>query len=97
MTIEERLRKLEKEFTGRISGDLLRFSLEYLDHGEFCLALETLCDYLCEEDVALSESEYSNFLQLGELLGSDMESNRFNYLKKLVVMAPSPMPPRMPR
>lgn len=96
MNIEERLIGLKTQFRGRLSANLLQFSMGYLDHGEYCLALETLCDYLCEEDVLLSESEYFSLLQLGELLGSDMKSNRYVYLKNLVLAAENPRPPHLP-
>ncbi|MBL8389351.1 MAG: MafI family immunity protein [Hydrogenophaga sp.] len=96
MNIEERLIELETQFRGRLSADLLQYSMEYIGHGEYRLALETLCDYLCEEDVLLSESEFSNLLQLGGLLGSDMMSNRYAYLKNLILPTENPRPPHLP-
>jgi len=81
---EAELRKLTSLFAGRLSDSLLSFAAEYLDHGEYCLALETLCDYLCEEDVVLSEPEYQKLLRLGLLVGANMDAGRFRYIKTLV-------------
>ncbi len=81
---EAELRKLTSLFAGRLSDNLLSFAAEYLDHGEYCLALETLCDYLCEEDVVLSEPEYQELLRLGLLVGANMDAGRFRYIKTLV-------------
>lgn len=81
---EAELRKLTFLFEGRLSNSLLSFAAEYLDHGEYCLALETLCDYLCEEDVVLSDSEYQELLRLGLLVGANLDAGRFRYLQTLV-------------
>ena len=84
MSLEIELRKLASIFVGRLTSGLLDFAMSYCDHGENCLALETLCDQLCEEDVALSEPEYQEFLRLGLLVGADLDAGRFKYLKTLV-------------
>ncbi|MFS2033516.1 MafI family immunity protein [Polaromonas sp. CT11-55] len=84
MSLEVELRKLASLFEGRLSNSLLDFAIEYCDHGENCLALETLCDQLCEEDVALSELEYQELLRLGSLVGADLNAGRFKYLRTLV-------------
>ena len=85
MSLEADLRKLALLFEGRLSDNLLHFAMEYLDHGENCLALETLCDYICEEDVLLSEAEYREILKLGLLVGADLDAGRFRYLQTLAI------------
>lgn len=84
MSHEAELRKLTFLFEGRLSNNLLYFATAYLDHRENCLALEMLCDYLCEEDVVLSEPEYQELLRLGLLVGADLDAGRFRYLQTLV-------------
>ncbi len=81
---EVEIRKLASIFEGRLNNSLLDFAIEYCDHGENCLALETLCDQLCEEDVSLSEPEYQELLRLGLLVGADLDAGRFRYLQTLV-------------
>ena len=78
---ETELRKLANLFEGRLSNNLLCFAAEYIDHGEYCLALETLCDYLCEEDVVLSRAEYQELLRLGAGVGANPDAGRFKYLQ----------------
>ncbi|WP_326543343.1 MafI family immunity protein [Pseudorhodoferax sp.] len=84
MSCEVELRKLASLFEGRLSDDHLVVAIDYLDHAENTLALETLCDYLCEEDVALNESEYKELLRLGVMVGADIDAGRFRYLRGLV-------------
>lgn len=84
MPNEIEFQKLIHLFEGRLSNNLLCFTAEYLNHGEYCLALETLCDYLCEEDVALSGAEYQELLRLGGIVGANPDAGRFKYLQTLV-------------
>ncbi|WP_422822993.1 MafI family immunity protein [Variovorax humicola] len=84
MSLEIELRNLASLFKGKLNTYLVDFATEYIDHGENCLALETLCDYLCEENVALSEHEYQELLRLGQLVGADLDTGRSKYLQTLV-------------
>jgi hypothetical protein len=83
MALEIELRKLASLFDGRIDNNSLTLAVDDLNHGENCLALETLCDQLCEEDVALSLLEYQEFLRLGTPVGADLKAGRIKYLKNL--------------
>ncbi len=43
------LKELGARFRDRLTEDQLKFALDYADFNEEPLALETLCDYLCEK------------------------------------------------
>ena len=70
-------------FQARISPENIKFFISYIEHGENLLFFETLCDYLCEEDVVLKLDEHKKLTQLGSVLGADLGAGRFKYLSEL--------------
>ena len=76
------IKSLEGLFIGRLDRALLRDAIEYVDHNECSLALETLCDYLGDQEVRLTADEYQTLLTLCEK--SRIDSRRVLYLNRFV-------------
>jgi len=84
MIQEEKLRQLADLFAGKLSALAVESVKEYVDHGENTLALEMLCDFLCDQGVVLSTFEYQEIIRLGVSLGLDTNDARFTYLQTLI-------------
>ncbi|RQT68197.1 hypothetical protein DF045_27775 [Burkholderia cepacia] len=80
----ERLRVLGEGFNGRLSENEIRFALGYIDFNEGPLALDTLCNYICEHDVGVSMDEYGEIILLNGNLGSPLGRKILSYLKSLI-------------
>ncbi|EJX9818067.1 MafI family immunity protein, partial [Salmonella bongori] len=46
-----KFKKFGEEFSNRLPEDELNYALGYIEFGEEPLAFETLCDYICENDI----------------------------------------------
>jgi hypothetical protein len=82
MRAEDRLNALLMLFRGRISQELLDFVGRFIKHGELGLALESLCDYLAENDTPISASEFDEMSSLGNLM--HLDTKQIDYLRKLI-------------
>jgi hypothetical protein len=82
--MDNRIFALGDRFKGRLNQDRLDFSIDYVRHGESPLALETLCDYLCEHDVPISSSEYEEILHINSFFSLKLDERVITYLNKLV-------------
>ena len=71
-------------FKGRLDADLVNFAVDYMKHGESHVALETLCDYLCEHEIPITVSEYNEILRINLAFGSRLDERVVAYLEKLV-------------
>ena len=71
--IEAEIKKLGSLFVGRLDREILDDAIEYVDFNESSLAIETLCEQLCEYDVSLSQNEYNKVKELAEKLKIDMD------------------------
>ncbi|WP_269507178.1 MafI family immunity protein [Burkholderia sp. IMCC1007] len=80
----ERLRALGGGFKNRLSDQDISFSLGYIDFNEAPLALDALCNYICEHDVEVSREEYSEIVSLNEIFGSPLGKKIISYLKNLI-------------
>ncbi|WP_281649140.1 MafI family immunity protein [Parendozoicomonas sp. Alg238-R29] len=78
--LADRIKSLCENFRERMGSDLLGLSKSYVDHGENELALDTLCENLLENEIAISEDELAEALLLGKEVGLD----DLGYLKTLV-------------
>ncbi|NIF48032.1 MafI family immunity protein [Enterobacter sp. Ap-1006] len=56
--LESRVKKFGELFRGRLDNERLQFAIDYVDYNETGLAFETICDYLHEDDVPVSQDEY---------------------------------------
>ncbi|WP_126226811.1 MafI family immunity protein [Burkholderia ambifaria] len=54
----ERLRLRGARFKNRLSDQDVNFALGCIDFNEAPLALDALCNCICEHDVGLSQGEY---------------------------------------
>lgn len=83
MNISNNILNLSSLFSDRLDADKLEGVIDYINHSENKLALETLLDYLCEYDVNISQEEYSTALLLAEYLNI-IRGNTLNYLNNLI-------------
>ncbi|EHG7579856.1 MafI family immunity protein [Citrobacter sedlakii] len=79
-----KLKKFGEEFNNRLSEDELNYALSYIDFGEEPLAFETLCDYICEDDIVITKNEYEQICIFNSLFNYPLENNIFIYLKGLI-------------
>ncbi|QTD92431.1 MafI family immunity protein [Burkholderia anthina] len=80
----ERLRLLGEGFKGRLSDKDVNFALGYIDFNEAPLALDALCNYICERDVGVLQVEYGEMVSLNEGFGSPLGKKTLSYLKNLI-------------
>ncbi len=77
------LKKLGNCFRDRLAGEIIDDALEYIDHSESALAIEILCEQLCEYEVSPTEEEFASLQNLWRTfnLDKDMITNLERYLK----------------
>ncbi|MBY4711351.1 MafI family immunity protein [Burkholderia cepacia] len=80
----ERLRVLGEGFNGRLSENEIKFALGYIDFNEAPLALDALCNYICECDVSVSMDEYGEIILLNGDFGYPLGWGVISYLKNLI-------------
>lgn len=79
----QRILKLGAKFEGRLESVLLNGALDYVNYNEESLALEILCEHICEYDVVLSVSEFKEIHELASDMGFEVGSAPFKYLQTL--------------
>lgn len=79
-----KLKNFGEEFNNRLSEDELIYALSYIDFGEESLAFETLCDYICEDDIVITKNEYEQICIFNSLFNHPLEHNVIIYLKSLI-------------
>ena len=79
----QQILNLGAKFEGRLDAVFLEGALDYIRYNEEKLALEILCDYICEYDVTLSVNEVREIHFLASTMGFDVESAPFKYLQAL--------------
>ncbi len=79
MKINDRIRFLGEQLTDRLDPALVSYALEYIDHSESVLALETLCDFIADGDILITKLEYCHIIDLVKDMNIDM-TNRYLYL-----------------
>ncbi|WP_256582834.1 MafI family immunity protein [Pseudomonas sp. PICF141] len=75
--------KLGAKFEGRLEAVFLEGALDYVKYNEESLALEILCERICEYDVALTIDELKEIQQLALDMGFDVGNSPFKYLQAL--------------
>jgi len=84
--LDKRVLELGNKFRGRLDKLWLDIALDYVDHNEVPLALETLCDYIVEFDLPISTEEYDEIIRL--VRDMDIYEDRrfgYEYLKELIL------------
>ncbi|EEJ7236641.1 MafI family immunity protein [Salmonella enterica subsp. salamae] len=79
-----KLKKFGETFDDRLSKDELNYALSYIDFGEEPLAFEILCDYICENDLVITKSEYEHLCTFNNIFNNLLEHDVIIYLKNLV-------------
>ncbi|MCX8747729.1 MafI family immunity protein [Snodgrassella sp. B3800] len=79
MLVNNCIKEFGNSLKDRIDPELIDYALDYINHSENVLAFETLCDYIADFDVKISEDEYNKVLHIVDLLGLDLD-NRFLYI-----------------
>ncbi len=80
----ERILVFGVKLKGRLDTLFLEGALDYVKHHEENLALEILCDHICEYDVFLSGEEFYEVRLLIVDMGLDMSTAPFKYLEGMV-------------
>ncbi|MDH4548311.1 MafI family immunity protein [Pseudomonas sp. DCB_BI] len=78
-----KLKSLGETFNDRVSAEELNYALSYIDFGEEPLALEMLCDCICEHEIIMTKNEYENICKLNSSLNNPLGKNVINHLKSL--------------
>jgi len=84
MSIADHLNSLGRRFDGRLPAAHIELALGYVDLGEEPLALETLCDYLCDHVVPLSPDEFSEVMRLNQSMNPRLSARMVQNLQSLV-------------
>jgi len=79
----ERILKFGRRFDGRIEAALLQGALDYISYNEEGLAFEILCDHICEYEVAITDEEYKEAVDLAKDMGFDLNDGPFKHLSGL--------------
>ncbi|KES15476.1 hypothetical protein GASC598I20_004770 [Gilliamella apicola SCGC AB-598-I20] len=79
MLVNDYIKELGNSIKDRLDPELVDYALDYINHSENVLAFETLCDYIADFDVKISENEYQKVLHIVDLLGLDLD-NRYLYI-----------------
>jgi len=74
---QRELRKLIDSFRTTSNGELLEDANEFVDHGEWGLAIEFLSDWIYDNDVAVSTLQCQTILRLSKVFGVDSEYHAF--------------------
>lgn len=80
----ERLRLFGGRFKNRLSDQDRSFALSYIDFNEAPLALDALCDYICQRDIGVSREEYGEIVSLNAIFDSPLGKRTLSYLKNLI-------------
>ncbi|MDN2484226.1 MafI family immunity protein [Kosakonia sacchari] len=72
-------------FVGRVDAEKLQFAVDYVGFGECGLAFETICDYIVEEDVPISEEEYRLALEIYHQMHMKWGTHSIEHMKALIV------------
>ena len=76
----DRIISFGKKFEGRLNSDLLQGALDYVAYSEESLALEILCDHICEYDISITDDEYREAVLLILDMGLDLDEGPFKHL-----------------
>lgn len=71
---EMRMAALLHLVADRLTDDQLAWGMDFLKHAEYGLAIESVADWLAEEDRSLTEAERAEMTALAGELGSDVRA-----------------------
>ena len=67
---------LGSSLKGQLPNDMVDFALDYINYNEFGLAFETLCDYIDEFNIQITQYEYKIFLDIARIINYEDQYNR---------------------
>ena len=67
---------LGSSLKGQLPNDIVDFSLDYINYNEFGLAFETLCDYIDEFNIQITQYEYKTFLDIARIINYEDQYDR---------------------
>ncbi len=79
------LTELGNTLKGRLPSSMVEFALNYIQYNEFGLAFETLCDYIDEFNVKITNDEYQSILYIANLTDYNDSYNRVKNLHSHVI------------
>ena len=68
--LERRVRALGDSMADRLTNEQATWFTEFVEVGEYGLALEMLADWLCEDALPISEAELSEATSLATAMGN---------------------------
>lgn len=74
-------------FKSRICNEIILMSIDYVEHGEAALGMETLCDGLAESNFSLSDTEIVNLVNFLYTTKADFRKNALSHL--ILTMKPN--------
>ncbi|WP_276575493.1 MafI family immunity protein [Dickeya dianthicola] len=81
----ERIISFGRKLNGKLDQGLLDGALDYIKFNEEPLALEILCDHICEYDINVSQAEYDEVIELAKDMGFDINDAPYKHMKDLVI------------
>lgn len=82
MSVSDRILKFGSGFDGRLDETSLSFAMDYVHRGENAVALDTLFEYLYENDVNISSVEFGEAISLAKEF--NVVENDVAYLRELI-------------
>lgn len=79
------LTELGNALKGRLPSSMVEFALDYIQHNEFELAFETLCDHIGEFNVKITNDEYQIILYIANITDYNDSYNRVRDLNSHVI------------
>lgn len=90
VSIEEEINRIATLFDERIPVEKIDQVLDYsTNHGEYGLALATLCDFIIDGDVAITKAEFQSFKTLATEMKLSLHDGVVKYLGDLVGAEPT--------
>ncbi|WP_392551397.1 MafI family immunity protein [Orbus wheelerorum] len=71
-------------FRGRLDDTYLNGALDYVNHNEEPLAIETLCEHLSEYEITITKNEYNDIILLIHKMGLSELDPPYSYLEELI-------------
>ncbi|MFU0889374.1 MafI family immunity protein [Kluyvera sichuanensis] len=78
-----KFKKFGGEFSNRLSGEELNYALGYIEFGEESLSFETLCGYICENDILITKNEYEQICIFNSLFNYPFRTRCYHLFKGL--------------
>jgi hypothetical protein len=82
MKTSDHILKFGSNFSERLDKDSLSFAMDYVNRGENLVALDTLFEYLYENEVSITADEFDEAILLAKKL--NISEDDLAYLRELI-------------